>query len=290
MVAEGNADSPTKIRVPTPTGFLQFGPGVMAGKQVVGFKVWANAGTPLRGVMNFLYDLSTGELLALIQAYLLTKIRTAAVTSVAVRALTPSSPASVGMYGAGKQADAQLAAICAVREVTAVHVYSRTPDRLREFCRRTEEKLGVEVVPCERPEMAARDKDIIVTVTSAHQPILFRDWITRPGLVIGQGANHWYERELEAELVQAAKLIVVDDKGQAKADGGDLLWPVSHGKLSWRNVVEIGEVLAGQVALPAFDKGLILFKSHGIGLEDVAVSKAVFDLARARGIGLQLPI
>ena len=290
MMGTGDAQSPVKIRIPTEKGFLQFGPGVVSAKQAIGFKVWANAGTPLRGVLNFLYDLETGALQAIMQAYLLTKIRTAAVTSAAVKALSPESASTVGLFGSGKQADAQLAAICMVRKVKRAVVYSRRRDPLVEFCRNASQRLGIEVQPAEEPAQAARDMDIIVTVTSASQPIVNKEWITKPGLIVAQGANHWHERELDAAIVRDAKLITVDSLVQAQADGGDLLYPISKGMLDWRQVREIGDVLAGNVAVPDFNAGTILFKSHGIGLEDVVVSKHVYEAALKAGRGTALPM
>jgi ornithine cyclodeaminase/alanine dehydrogenase-like protein (mu-crystallin family) len=291
MAGEGETENPPRYRMPTAKGFMQFGPGVLhGGRQVAGFKLWANFGSPLKGTWDFLYSMETGEFLAIIQAHLISKFRTAAVTAVAVKRLSPRDASILGMYGSGRQAEAQLEAICAVRPIRRAQVYSRTRDKLEAFCRRMSGKLNIEVIPVAEPAQVPRDADIVVTITKSEVPVLFGKWVTRPCLVVGAGANHWYEREIDEKLVESAKFIVVDEKEHSKVEGGDLLWVIGHGRLRWDQVWNLGDVVIGRAPVPDFGDGIILFESHGLAIEDVAIAEKAYELARARGIGTSITL
>lgn len=290
MSGEGTAENPPRYRMPFRKGFLQFGAGALHETKVMGFKLWANFGSPLKQVWDFLYSMETSELLAIIQAHSISKFRTAAATAVAVRHLSPESASMVGMYGSGRQAEAQLQAVCAVRKVRRAQVYSRTRPALEEFCTRMTKKLGVEVVPVDGPEKVPTGADIIVTMTKSETPVLFGEWIKGPCLVVGAGANHWYEREIDEKVVEMSRFVVVDEKEHSKIEGGDLLWPIAHGMLRWDQVWNLGDVVVGRVKPPAFSSGVILFESHGLAIEDVAIAAKAYELARAQGLGTEISL
>ena len=290
MAGEGTAENSPRMRMPFAKGFLQFGAGALHEKKVMGFKVWANFGSPLRQVFNHLYSMDTSELLAIIQAHAIGTCRTSAATAVAVKYLSPADAGVVGMLGAGIQAEAQLEAICAVRPIRRARVFSRTRESREAFCARMAARLGIEVIAVESPELVLDGADIVVTITKSETPVLFGDWIKRPCLVVGAGANHWYEREIDHKLVTMAKLVVADDKEHAKIECGDLLWPIDHGMLRWEQVKNLGDVVVGRDLPPSFDAGVILFESHGLAIEDVAISAFAYELAIARGLGRELSL
>lgn len=280
---EGLVENPPRFRMPIRKGFLQFGPAAVHPMNMIGFKLWANFGTPLRQVWNFLFGTETSELEAIVHAFAIGRMRTSAVSAVAAKYLSPPDAAVVGMYGTGRQAEGQLEAICKVRPIRKAIVYSRKPDPRAAFCTRMTERLGIDVVPAGEPHEAAL-ADIIVTITNSEDPVLFGSWVTRPSLIIAAGANHWYKRELDLEAVARADLIVTDEKEQSKVEGGNLLYAIGHGRLSWDRVEELGDVVAGRVQLPDFQSSVRLFCSHGLAIEDVAIS--VHALRRARELGL----
>src|SRR5690606_28860711 len=130
--------------------------------------------------------------------------------------------------------------------------------------------------------------DIVVTMTNSAEPVLFGEWLQRPVLVVAAGANHWYKREIDPKVVDRAVLIVVDDKETAKVEGGALLWSASHGRLPWERVVNLGTIVAGLAPRPPIGDGPILFCSHGLALEDVAISAEAYDRARQLGKGRRI--
>jgi alanine dehydrogenase len=293
MAGQGMAECPARFRMPLEIGHLQFGPAALHPKKVVGFKLSAYLGARVAGQgfgrrWNYLFSLETGELVAVIQAYAISMMRTASASAVAVKYLSPPTAETLGLIGAGPQAAAQLEAICAVRPVKTVYVFSRTKENREAFCRDAEQRLGVRAVPVSQAEDVVEPADIIVTMTNSTVPVLFGEWIKRPVTVVAAGANHWYKREIDPKVVEGAGLVVVDDKETAKVEGGALLWSAAHGRLVWERVANLGAVVAGGVPLPAFDEGTILFCSHGLALEDVAISVTAYDRARATGKGREI--
>ena len=87
-----------------------------------------------------------------------------------------------------------------------------------------------------------------------------------------------------------AKLVVVDDREHAKVESGDLLYAVSHGLLRWDLVSNLGDVVAGKAKLPDFSSGIILFESHGLAIEDVAIAARAYELAKAQGLGREIDL
>lgn len=292
----GLAENPPRTRMPVAfkepryEGYLQLGSATIAPQKVAGFKLFSNFGKPVHGrqygrTWNFLFSLDTGELLAIIQAHAIGIVRTSAVSGAAVKHLSRPDASVAALYGAGTYAEGQLAAVCAVRPIRKAYVYSRTPEKREAFCRAASARLGIEIIPSAQPEQPAGEADIIVTMTNAFEPVLLGRWITRPGLVVAAGANHWYRREIDSTLVEMATLLAVDGLEVAKVESGAILRAVAEGRRHWGQVEEFGRVVAGRVAIPDFGAGTILFASHGLSLIDVAVSARVYELARARGMG-----
>jgi len=290
MMGEGKALNAQRLELEVPDGYLLFRAGALIANRRLGFKLLTNLGSGPVLMQNFLYDTATGELLAIVQSRAISGFRTSAATAVAAKHLSSPDASTVGMYGTGRQAAAQLAAVCAVRPIKRARVYSRNADRRESFCRDVAERLGITVDPMESAERVPENADIVLTMTNSETPVLRGDWLTKPCLVIGAGANEWYERELDEKVITKASLIVVDEKEEAKRFGGDLLWPIDHGLLRWDRVVELGEVVAGQVTVPDWNSGVILFESLGIGLEDVAIANAAYELALANGAGRKIEL
>lgn len=289
QAGQGEAENPPRWRMPFRKGFLQFGPARLPAAQAAGFKLWANFGAARRGHgWDFLFSMESGDLLAIIQSYTISKYRTSAASAIAVEHLSREDASVVGIYSSGRQAEGQLEGICAVRPIRRVHVYSRNADRRVEFCRRMSERLGIDVVPAQAPEHVPKEADIIVTVTNSETPVLFGDWLARPALIVAAGANHWYKRELDTGVIERSGLIVVDEMEQAKVEGGNLLYAIAKGVLTWDRVEELGEVVNGRIPVPDPRTSTILFESHGLAINDMAMAAKTYELARAQGIGTEI--
>lgn len=219
-----------------------------------------------------LYDAATAEPLALLEANHLGQIRTGAATGYATDLLAAPHAATLGIIGSGFQARSQLEAVRAVRRIREVRAWSRNSERLNRFAAET----GAQAVST--AEEAVRGAEIVVTATNAKDPVLAAEWIAPGTHVNAVGSNIATRRELPAELVRAAALIAADSIEQAKIEAGDLILADS-----WANVVDLKDVQ------PHYDPSRItIFKSVGLGLEDVAAGAFVYEQARRRGIGRSL--
>ncbi len=239
--------------------------------------------------VTLLYNTDTGKLDAVLEPGTIAWIRTGAATGVAVKYMSRPDAAVVGIIGTGRQAVTQLEAVCAVRPLELVKVYSRNEEKRRQFALDASERLGVEVVPVASSDECVLGSQIVIAITNGREPV-FDGKALEPGThVTAAGSNSWTKREIDETAIKRADLIVVDNLEQAKMECGELIWAAERGSLSWRRVVELHQIVGGQVdGFPSSD-AITLFESQGIGIEDVAASAYVLGKARAAGVGEELP-
>jgi ornithine cyclodeaminase/alanine dehydrogenase-like protein (mu-crystallin family) len=252
---------------------------------VMGYKAYA---THRKGAEQFhigLFDGKTGALLALLQADYLGQMRTGAASGVATQYMARPDASEVGLFGSGKQARTQLQAVCKVRRVRRVQVYSRNEDNRRRFAAEMSDLCQTEVEPVPRPEMAAEDKDIIITATTSREPFLNGHWIAEGTHLNVIGSNFLGKAEIDATAVRRCEVIVVDSKDQARLEAGDFVQALEEGSIHWVDVHELGQVIVGRYAGRAHPQDVTLFKSLGIAIEDVAVAARVYAKAMAEGMG-----
>jgi ornithine cyclodeaminase/alanine dehydrogenase-like protein (mu-crystallin family) len=219
-----------------------------------------------------LYDAATAQPLALMQANYLGQIRTGAASGYATDLLANPQASVLGIIGSGFQARTQVEAIRAVRPIQEIRVWSRDPAK-RQKC--AEETGATEAGSA---EAAVRGAHIVATATNAKDPVLEDSWVQAGVHINAMGSNTATRRELPAELVRRAGLVAVDSLEQGRLEAGDLLLADS-----WDNVVEL------QTLRPQFDPHRItIFKSLGLGLEDVAAGSYVYEQAKLKGIGRPL--
>jgi ornithine cyclodeaminase/alanine dehydrogenase-like protein (mu-crystallin family) len=219
-----------------------------------------------------LYDAATARPLALLEANWLGQIRTGAASGLATRRLAVPGPVTVAVLGSGFQAKGQLDAVRAVREVSRVLVWSRKRESAEKFAA----EMGAEVA--ESADAAVSEASVVVTATSAKDP-LFAAASVRPGThVCAAGSNAPSRRELPGELFARASAIVADSIEQARMEAGDLLLGLDEA--GWARVEELKD---GRVRQNAEE--ITVFKSVGLGLEDVAVAAWVYESLGGSGGG-----
>jgi ornithine cyclodeaminase/alanine dehydrogenase-like protein (mu-crystallin family) len=235
-----------------------------------------------------LFDAATSELLAILEADRLGQMRTGAASGIATRRLARPDAQILGVLGSGWQARSQVEAIATTRRLRA---WARDRGRLIDFCAEVVKLTGVPVRPAVSAEAAVRDADIIVTATSSREPVLRGSWLS-PGTHLNAiGSNRADRREIDADAVQRSELIVVDSREQARLEAGDLVLasgrPGQPAPLD--RAVELVEIVAGRHPGRQGARQITLFKSLGIGLEDLAAASAVYDRAIAAGAGRSRP-
>jgi ornithine cyclodeaminase len=197
---------------------------------------------------------------------------------------------TVGMIGAGKQAVGQLEAVCAVRKIRAVKVYSRKMDRAREFCSVQSAKLGVTMEAVATAEDAVRGVDIVNVITKAAAPVLLGEWLQPGQHINAAGSNALTRRELDVAAIARCTRIAVDARGTARNECGDLLPLIESGKLDWDAIPELGEIITGRVPGRQSRDDITLYESHGMGIQDIYTGHHILEVARRQNIGIDLPV
>ncbi|MBM3997553.1 MAG: ornithine cyclodeaminase family protein [Planctomycetes bacterium] len=232
-----------------------------------------------------LFDGKTGELTALLQADYLGQMRTGAASGVATKFLARSDAATVGIYGAGKQARTQLLAVCRVRSIKHIAVYSRNEENRQRFCAEMAPLCQCPVEPVTRPEDAAKGKDIIITATTSREPVLFGDWLSDGTHLNVIGSNYLSKSEVDVNVVRRSKPIFIDSRDQGHLEAGDFRQARDEGVLNWGQVRELGELVAGRAPGRQHVSDITLFKSLGLALEDIATAAKVVAKAKEAKVG-----
>ena len=229
-----------------------------------------------------LFDLADGTLTAMIAADKLGQVRTGAASGVAAKHLARSGAASLGLIGAGWQAESQLAAVrAAVPSIERVVVSSRSRERAEAFA----DANGAEVA--DSPSEAG-GCDVVVTATSSRDPVLRGDWLSDGALVCAIGANDPRARELDAQVIARATVVCCDSIEDARLESGDLIEPIAAGQLDWLEVQELHQIVSGELPGRQADTDVVVFKSNGIAPWDLAIGHEVLQRARERGVGAEL--
>lgn len=269
--------------------------GYLSGERpAVGFK-WAASypGNAERGLdcvqgLVVLTDQATGVPLALVEGGVLTELRTAGVSAVATRALARADAGDLAVVGAGAQARAHLVAMNEVRTLRRVRLWNRTAARAEAF-RAWAGVQGwrVEVMPTARA--AVDGADLVCTCTASPEALIEGAWLAPGAHVNAVGAYRPDERELDSAVIARAAAIVVDSRASARAEAGDLLLPLAEGVLREPfEPAELGEVLAGDRPGRSVPDDVTVFKSLGVGLQDVAAAAAAYTRARELGLGVEV--
>lgn len=251
---------------------------------VMGYKAYATS----RKGANFhvgLFDGKTGELTAILQADYLGQMRTGAASGVATKLLARPEAATVGLYGTGKQARTQILAMCKVRPIKHISVFSRSDDNRRKFCAEMTPLCQCPVEPAAKAEDAAVGKDIVCTATSSREPVLFGDWLSEGTHLNIIGSNYLSKAEIDVAVVRRANTIFVDSKDQAALEAGDFRQARDDGALQWGQVRELSELIAGRAPGRQAADHITLFKSLGLAIEDVATAARVLAKAKEAKVG-----
>lgn len=286
-LARGEAANQPRRRLILPGGSVLH---YMAGSdgRYFGAKIYSTNPRHAAHFLVLLYRAGDAEPLALMEANYLGQIRTGAASGLATDLMAAPEAGTVAIIGAGFQAMSQLEAVAAVRRIRGAHVWSRNPERRTAFAAECSERLNVPVEPSETAEQAVRGADILVTATSAREPVLEASWVSPGTHINAVGSNQAKKRELPSDLVHRADWIVVDSIEQSRMESGDLLMGFSDNDWNNPRLLELKDIVSGPVKVRGNPQEITLFKSNGLAIEDVASAGLVYE--RAREIGLGRPL
>jgi alanine dehydrogenase len=281
--AEGRATNRARRRVTLPGSGLNVMFGGAPQIDALGLKAYTVARTGAR-FYTMLFDPETGELLSVMQSDKLGQLRTGAASGIATKHLAREDANSLGIYGAGWQAEAQLEAIADVRKLNRIVVYSRTEESRKDFAERMSERLGLEIETTHAPEEPAT-QDIVVTMTSSKEPVLHGEWLKEGAHVNAAGSNFLFKREIDREVAKRASLVVVDSREELGLEAGNLLQALETGAVLPEAVRELGQIVASQVSGRRRPEDITLFASQGLAIQDLAAARLVYDRAREERVG-----
>jgi ornithine cyclodeaminase/alanine dehydrogenase-like protein (mu-crystallin family) len=238
--------------------------------------------------MIALVDPETGTPAALLDGRYVTEMRTAAVSALAVRALASRAPARIGILGAGIQARSHIALLGRSRHAE-IRVWSPS-ERRHALVREAKTTSPAQLHAVDTAEDAVRDADVVILVTASNDPVVRRAWVANGALVVSVGACRPMQREMDPALVADADLFV-DSLAAALVESGDIVQGIAEGRFDEGHIRgELGEVVSGAVAAPRDPARIAVFKSLGMGVEDVAAAALVLESARAKGAGTVVEI
>ena len=297
-LAAGEAHQPlrTIIRPPDAKGLMGLMPaymsaGTSAHQAAFGLKaICIFPGNPAQGLDSHqgsvqLFSSETGELLAMMNASAITAIRTAAVSAVATDVLARMDACKLAIIGSGVQARSHLTALSSVRSLTRCRIASRHLEHAQKFAEEMRPDFSFALEPVETVEEALEGADLIVTATTAVEPVVRREWISAGVHLNLVGSSTPNAREVDSETMAAASLFV-DRRESTINEAGDYLLALRDGVIGPNHIrAEIGEVLKGDKPGRTSPEEITLFKSLGLAIEDLFAAEYLYRRAGEKQVG-----
>ncbi|MCU4973293.1 ornithine cyclodeaminase family protein [Halobacteria archaeon AArc-m2/3/4] len=238
--------------------------------------------------MTPLFDAESGEPLALLDGASMNPFKTGAAGAVAVDTLAREDATTLAVIGSGAQARGQLRTTATVREFTDVRVYSPTRENREAFADEFDEELEASVEAVGSSTAAVSGADVVITATTASDPVVACDDLEPGTHVTAMGQYHPKKRELDVATIERATY-VPDLRKRATSDAGSFLAALEAGAVTEDHVhAELGEVVAGEASGRTSADELTVFDSGGTGIETVAGAYMLYERALEEGLGTKI--
>jgi len=294
----GKAVMPVRLVVPLPQihGRITNMPGYLTQDKALGMKVVTyfqnNPKQDLPAILAtiMLFSADTGKMIAAMDGSFITAIRTACASAMATKGLANPNTPVAGILGAGVQARAHIQALCRVKKLQRIKIYSPLGISAERVRQELESEVGVDIEVASSAEDTVRGSDLVVTVTTAKEPVLELDWL-KPGAHINAVGSHRPDlREIDGTTLACSK-VVVDSREAIMAECGDILLAIKEKSITENSIhAEIGEVLAGTKPGRTSAAEITLYKSVGIAIQDVAAAHLIYHKALEKKIGTEVEI
>ncbi|MEU5876292.1 ornithine cyclodeaminase family protein [Spirillospora sp. NPDC047279] len=245
----------------------------------------AGRGLPSVSAMVTVLDEASGVPVAIIEGTSVTTLRTSAASAVAVDLLAPPGASRLALIGCGVQGRAHVRAIAAVRGLSEVRLHSRTPGSAHALAADLERELGVPMTVTADAREAVEGADIVATCTTSEKPVVRGAWLAPGATVISVGSFSPEHSEVDAEALERAAAIVVDDVATAAEQAGPIVSALRGGTLAEDRLIPLGEVAAGLATARRTPEDVVFYNSVGLGVQDTAAAARIVALARERGAG-----
>jgi alanine dehydrogenase len=274
-------------RVRQPKGTLHIMGAALSRRGYWGYKAYTVTSGTARFSVN-LYDISSGELLTIIEADMLGQLRTGAASAIATRSLARPDAQVMALFGCGYQAETQLEAISQVAHLKEVRVYSRSAEHRDIFAARMGDRLGLNVFPVESSTNAIENADIITTITNSRTPVFEGSELLKGVHINAAGSNAVIRAELDVETIRKVDLFFTDDLEQARLESGNLVQAFERNAFHWSQLHQLADLVAGKLSGRQWEDEITLFESHGIALWDIALAADIYEKAHSSGIGTEI--
>ncbi len=287
LQSQGKAASMRRAHVREGDAILHAVGGTLAGAGLTGTKTWTytpGGAAPLL----ILFSLQDGRVLAVIEAFAMGQMRTAATSGLGTRVLAAADADSLALLGTGKQAFTQAQAVASVRPLRRIRLFGRRTEPRAALAQRLRDELSVEVSEHGDVAEAIDGARIVTAITRSAEPIVRADMLA-PGVHVNAvGSIVPSRRELDEGAVGRCAAVVADSVEQARDDAGELRAAVAAGLLDWGTVRGLAEVVDTPTEVLRGPDDITLFKALGVGLSDVALGAEIRRRALASGVGRSL--
>jgi ornithine cyclodeaminase/alanine dehydrogenase-like protein (mu-crystallin family) len=276
-----------------PPGAAIFNPCFLRGGAGYGIKVVsefhgnAARGLPRLSALIAVFDGETGLPRTLMEGGYVTDLRTGAGSALAARHLARSDSSSLAVIGAGRVARYQIEAFAAIFQLREIRLFARTPAR-GEALIKSLQSLPISLE--KSAQAAASGADIVVTATTASQPVVQGEWLKPGAFVAAVGAYSAQSRELGSSVIRRAARHVIDSRTDCLERAGDFMIPVKEGILKRDDVAEIAEILSGARPGRGHADEIIVYKSSGVPIQDLVTAQHIERRAIERGLGTLLDL
>ncbi|MBI2368762.1 MAG: ornithine cyclodeaminase family protein [Deltaproteobacteria bacterium] len=266
---------------------------------------------PVRGrPVTVLYSSETAELVCIIIGEVTCRevpdqymigLRTAATSAVGMKYLARRDAQTVGLFGSRGQAKNHLAAVCSIRPIKRAQVYSPNPEHRKAFAEEMSQVLEIEIQAVSEPQAVLEGADIVIDASNTNVPVFRGEWVQEGMHINGfQGSNIGLVRggfipskrtEFDGETYRRCDVIVINSKVQTQQDEFPIGDAAKTGAVKWDHVWELRDLVAGKVPGRSSDRQITLLDvSGGQGIADVGLAGHIYQVARKKGVGVELPL
>lgn len=299
LFSEGKSVVPlrTNIGAPKYDGAFLFMPSYVEDLECSAIKIVnvfpknIEKGIPTTPAQVLLIDGKTGVVISVLDGTYVTQLRTGAASGAAFDVLANPTAKKGALIGTGGQAATQLEAMLAVRDLEEVKVYDINLQRTEEFVEKMNEELasyGTRIIAAKSSDEAIEDADMIVTVTPSSKPVFDGNKVKAGATVSCVGSYQPHMKEMDSVILQRAGKIYFDSEEAVLSEAGDILIPLADGLITKEDFTgDLGDVLLGKVVGRETEEEIIVFKTVGIGTQDLVTAKHIYDKAVEQGIGTE---
>ena len=225
-----------------------------------------------------LFSAEHGEVLAIVDAMSVTKIRTGAVSAAVTKALARDDSSVLTILGCGAQGHSHLEALAKTMNIKQVRCWDPYAPSAQSLAKAASD-MGIEPIICATAEEAAGDADIICTLTPSKTPILHSQWVKDGAHINAVGACAPDARELDSELMKRAR-VYCDSVESVYNESGDLIIPMNEGVYGREHLVgTVGDVLLGKTQGRVSDQDVTVFDALGMAVEDIACAIYLYEMS-----------